>query len=109
MINLTEYLFSEVVPAGISVMVGDESRDGAENNGDHEKGEKDAETDSFAPVRFLREKIMKNPSHRDPHHKTQDSFGCTNRLQFCHCHHYDHHNHPHNHDNENHYVMFTLS
>ena len=53
---MTIHLFSEVVPAGISVMVGDESRDGAKNDGDHEEGEEDAETDSFAPVRFLQKK-----------------------------------------------------
>ena len=53
MIDLTAHLFSKVVPARISVMVGDECRDGAEYNGDHEKGEEDAETDSLAPVRFL--------------------------------------------------------
>ena len=55
MSNLTTDLFSEVVPAGVGVMVGDEGGDGAEDDGDHEEGEQDPETDSFAPVRFLRE------------------------------------------------------
>ena len=53
MIDLTEYLFSEVVPTRVSVMVGDKCGDCAKDNGDHEKGEEDAETDSLAPVRFL--------------------------------------------------------
>ena len=56
MIDLTAHLFSEVVPTGVSVMVGDKCRDCAKDNGDHEKGEEDAETDSLAAVRFLREK-----------------------------------------------------
>ena len=53
MVNLTAHLFSEVVPARISVMVGDKCRDGAEYNGDHKKGEEDTMTDSLAAVRFL--------------------------------------------------------
>ena len=53
--NLSTDLFSEVVPAGVGVMVGDEGGDRAEDDGDDEEGEKDPETDSFAAVRFLRE------------------------------------------------------
>ena len=56
--NLSTDLFSEVVPAGVGVMVGDEGGDGAEDDGDDEEGEEDPETDSFAPVRFLREDIF---------------------------------------------------
>ena len=55
MSNLSTNLFSEVIPARVCVMVGNEGGDGAEDDGNDEEGEEDPETDSFAAVRFLRE------------------------------------------------------
>ena len=55
--NLSIDLFSEVVPARVGVVVGDEGGDGAEDDGDHKEGEEDAEADSFATIGFLRERI----------------------------------------------------
>ena len=48
------HLLPHVDPAGVGVLVGHESRDCPEDDGDHEEGEKDAEAYSLATVRFLR-------------------------------------------------------
>ena len=53
---LVLHLLSHVDPAGVCVLVGDESGDCPEHDGDHEEGEKDAEAYSLATIRFLKRK-----------------------------------------------------
>ena len=50
------HLLTHVDPAGVGVLVGHESGDCPEDDGDHEEGEKDAEAYSLATVRFLKKK-----------------------------------------------------
>ena len=48
------HLLPHVDPARVGVLVGHESGDCPEHDGDHEEGEKDAEAYSLATVRFLK-------------------------------------------------------
>ena len=47
------HLLSQVVPSRVGVLVGHESGDCPEHDGDHKEGEQDAEAYSLATVRFL--------------------------------------------------------
>ena len=51
---LVLHLLPHVDPARVGVLVGHESGDCPEHDGDHKEGEQDAEAYSLATVRFLR-------------------------------------------------------
>ena len=53
---LVLHLLPHVDPARVGVLVGHESGDCPEDDGDHEEGEQDAEAYSLATIRFLKRK-----------------------------------------------------